>query len=226
MQSTNGNTIVGTNIGTAIDSTPMGNGGDGIFISGTSSYNTIGSTAANAAENVIAYNGPDGVYIASGYATAIRQNSIYGNDGLGIDSAPVRMATRWLRCSSQSNRFRLAQVSGSLQSTPNSQFTIESFGNATNDASGRDYLGSTSVQTNAAGVAGFSITASQLPAGVQYFTATATSLANNTSEFSNSLNFSNPLSAHKLYGYTSFPDTAEPDVGAEPARRIRTVSVD
>ena len=87
MQSTNGNTIVGTNIGTAIDSTPMGNGGDGIFISGTSSYNTIGSTAANAAQNVIAYNGPDGVYIASGYATAIRQNSIYGNDGLGIDLA-------------------------------------------------------------------------------------------------------------------------------------------
>lgn len=82
-----------------------------------------------------------------------------------------------------------------MQSTPNSQFTIELFGNATNDASGRDYLGSTSVQTNAAGVADFSITASQLPAGVQYFTATATSLANNTSEFSNSLNFSNPLSA-------------------------------
>ena len=88
-QPTSGNLVEGNFIGTnraGIDG--LGNGDAGIFFF-KASNNTIGGTAANAA-NVIAFNGRpdlslgDGVVIQYGTGDAILSNRIYHNGRLGI----------------------------------------------------------------------------------------------------------------------------------------------
>src|SRR4029078_7003101 len=82
-------------IGTDINGTAaIGNAAEGIFFGGSSesatpSNNTIGATAAGAA-NIIAFNNSNGVTLmpGSGLRNAIRGNSIFSNTngpGLGID---------------------------------------------------------------------------------------------------------------------------------------------
>src|SRR5262249_19782616 len=79
-----------------------------------------------------------------------------------------------------------ALVRGTLNSTPNTAFTIQFFSNSTCDPSGngegQTFVGSTAVTTNASSNASFSFPAS-LALG-QFITATATDPSNNTSEFS------------------------------------------
>jgi hypothetical protein len=79
-------TINGNYIGTAADATtPFGNLQQGIFIS--SSKNIIGGIAAGAG-NRIAYNGLGGIVLVGSNGSigdSIRGNSIYANDGPGID---------------------------------------------------------------------------------------------------------------------------------------------
>src|SRR5262249_20928500 len=75
------------------------------------------------------------------------------------------------------------QVSGTLTSRPNTTFTIEFFANYASGPSGRFFLGSLKVKTNAAGVASFTSSGLHPPAGARFITATATVPQNNTSEF-------------------------------------------
>jgi hypothetical protein len=75
-------------------------------------------------------------------------------------------------------------VSGTLTSQANTRFTLEFFANDANEPSGRYYLGSQSVTTNANGFAAFTYLGSLPPDGADFFAATATSPTNNTSEFS------------------------------------------
>ncbi len=77
------NKILGNLIGVSKDEASLGNGGEGIFLTG-SHKTTIGGGEGN--ENIIAWNGGAGVAIIQyGNNNEISQNSIYSNTSLGID---------------------------------------------------------------------------------------------------------------------------------------------
>ena len=99
--------------------------------------------------------------------------------------APTTSRTfRW--CLSRS----IAQtyIAGSLNSLPNATYTLDFYANAAADPSGygqgQRYLGSTSVTTDAAGNATFSVTLPSATASGEWVSATATDAGGNTSEFS------------------------------------------
>src|SRR5262249_49841849 len=73
-----GNRVQGNKIGTDVTGRQaLGNGGNGVFIVGArASDNTIGGTAAGAA-NTIAFNARDGVLVDGGVGNAIRRNAIF-----------------------------------------------------------------------------------------------------------------------------------------------------
>jgi len=184
LNGTSKNVIQNVKIGTDLSSSaPVGNGGNGIHIV-NSSDNLIGGTATNAA-NVIAHNGLDGVYVASGKNNGILRNSIEANLSQGIDlatgannnqPAPVITGTTGTSVN--------LTVNGTLTAKKNTNFTIELFASNNDDASGRVYLGTVTVKTNAAGVAQWQLTGISLPISADVLTATATDPNNNTSEFS------------------------------------------
>jgi hypothetical protein len=80
-----------------------------------------------------------------------------------------------------------ATISGTLNSTPNSTFAIDLFvsqiWDTTTYGEGQKYLGSTTVTTDASGNGSFTVTLGGVPAGWNYFAATATDSVGNTSEF-------------------------------------------
>ena len=81
------NVIQGNYIGTDDTGTiNLGNGRDGIRFGGGTENNTIGGTAASEG-NTIAFNAGIGLSFlpSAGTGNAIRSNSIFENDGLGID---------------------------------------------------------------------------------------------------------------------------------------------
>jgi hypothetical protein len=191
MQGTHGNTVVGSLIGTDVTGLlPLPNGGDGVFIS--DSYNNVigrasASTSGTAGgpANVIAFNGADGVFVDSGSGNVIRENSIYGNTLLGIDLAPWANMNQVPPVLTSVLMLPLStQVSGTLNSRPNTTFTIEFFANDANEPSGRIFLGSEMIRTNAAGFVAFAFNGPLLPDGASFVTATATDPLDNTSEFS------------------------------------------
>ena len=79
-------------------------------------------------------------------------------------------------------------MTGSLNSTPNTSFTLQFFSNASCDPSGhgegKTRLGSTTVTTNRGGHVRFSTGLPGVTAAGQVVTATATDPNNNTSGFS------------------------------------------
>ncbi len=197
-----GNVITGNHIGVDTNGTSFGNPGDGIRIEGDASGNSI-------TNNKLWYNGGIGVNVVSGIRNAILGNSIYLNGGLGIDlggdgkvtpndpvpdndvgpnnlqNFPVITSAMW---SSGNNGF--LDVMSRLESTPNTWFTIEWFGNNVCDPSdygeGEMLLLTYSFLTNGFGVleGGFGITPYARPPSPFYITATATDPDGNTSEFS------------------------------------------
>ncbi len=175
------------------------NGTDGVFTSdGTNA--TIGGTVAGAA-NIISANGESGVEVFSGTGNNIRQNSIFSNTGLGIDLAGDGITANDANDLDGGPNARqnfpvltfcrggaTTQVIGTLNSAPNTLFTIEFFLNAVCDPSGNGegetFIGSTTVTTNGSGNASFNVTFMVASGGGQFATATATDPNNNTSEFS------------------------------------------
>lgn len=184
LSGTSGNTVAGTLIGVnALNNAAMPNGGNGVNII-NSSGNTIGGTGATSA-NVIANSAANGVLVQSGNNNGILRNSIYGNTQLGIDlqpgannnqAAPVLTAV-----DIQPSGIK---ITGTLNSTANTQFTIQYFASDVAGSSGRVFLGSQTVTTNGAGLATLSFNAASPSAGAKFITATATNPNKNTSEFS------------------------------------------
>jgi hypothetical protein len=191
------NNLVGT---TADGSAALGNRGDGVYIDG--SDNVIGTPTTG---NTIAYNGGTGVTVAPSpldVRNAIRGNNIYLNGRLGIDLGDDGVTPNDpMDVDPGPNEFQnypvitsvtlsggTATISGTLNSTPNSTFALDFFASQIWDTStfgeGQKYLGSTTVMTDGAGNATFTATVSGVPAGWNYFAATATDAAGNTSEFS------------------------------------------
>lgn len=203
--------VQGNWIGVAVDgTTALGNKDAGIGIQGTDDA-LIGGTLPGAS-NLIAYNGTaafqqGGINIFSGLRNTIRSNEIHDNIGRGIrfftvdsqpppndpgdpDSGPNSLQNypELLLAGAGSGRTR---VRGTLNSAPNTTFTLEFFSNAAPDPSGFGEgqlpIGTVTVVTSASGTALLDLTLPVEVASGRYITATATDLAGNTSEFSNAV---------------------------------------
>jgi hypothetical protein len=193
---TEDNAIHGNYIGVEEDKvTPLANN-YGVFIAKGSNNNIIGGPGNG---NTIADNTHAGVAVTDkgSVDNTISQNSIYGNGGLGIDlgnmgaqsvnspggphSGPNAMQNypvlTNINVSGSSD-----VLNGTLNSTPNTSFTIEFFSSPSGDQ-GKNYLGSVSVATNSSGNATFMFTFTPSSAN-PYLTATATDANGNASEFS------------------------------------------
>jgi hypothetical protein len=196
--------VEGNLIGTDFSGTAsLGNAQDGVLIQSGLSPDSVGGTVIG---NVIAFNGavgvavgPDGNDASSG--DLITRNSIHDNGGLGIDlgsdgvtpndSADADTGPNGLQnfpvLTSAASNGGVLTVFGTLDSTPNTDFTVEVFSNSSCDSSGhgegQSFLGTVSVTTDAAGHATFQATV-PAPSGAAFVTATATDPAGNTSEFS------------------------------------------
>jgi hypothetical protein len=201
----NANLIEGNYIGTDVTGTHALSNGAGVIIE-YGSTNSIGGTTKGAG-NVIAFNQATGVIIVGDYAggvsNAIRENSIHdnysfvsplgidlGNDGVtpndphNPDNGPNRRQNYpVLKVASHTT----GTVTGTLNSAPNTKFSIEFFANKACDpygyGQGQTFLGALVVKTLPSGAAKFTATLKKLKAG-EFITATATDPESDTSEFS------------------------------------------
>jgi hypothetical protein len=189
--------IQGNYIGIASDGkTPLKNNGIGVYVGGGN--NTIGGLAAGAG-NAIAFSGRAGVWLWPSDGTriindAILSNSIYGrgpgiklgddgphlNDNLDADEGANHLQNFPI-ITSLTYMSDTYLVEGTLNSTPNTQFTIQLFGDGTDYLNPtRTFLRTITVTTDNNGNAPFS---TAVPAGPGDVDATATDPPGNTSEF-------------------------------------------
>jgi len=231
--SPSGNVVQGNYIGLAADgSTPLGNRVEGLSLGG--GFNTtVGGDIAGAG-NTIAFNGPTaeigvgtGVKVLGGNGNSIRGNSIFSNGRLGIDlgndgvtpndpgdgDLGANNLQNFAFITSVTSDSLQTTIAGTLNSTPNTTFTIDFYSNAACDSSGNGEgakpFGMSSITTDANGNGSFGVTLSiPLPPG-RVITATATDPVGNTSEFS-------PCDASKAMGSAQFSSasyTVIEDVG-------------
>jgi Calx-beta domain len=212
-----GNLVQGDFIGTdPTRSARLGNEVNGVLIATSAAGNQIGGPAAFLG-NTIAYNLRDGVRVESNgsIANSILSNLIFmngsaqpGGFGIGINLVgpndlpsgvtpntpgsphvgPNDLQSFPVLSLVTSNRSASTSVEGSLNSIPNTTFTLQFFSNPVLDPSGfgqgQFLLGTDTVRTDAAGDAVFSfLFNTPTPAG-RFVTATATDPTGNTSEFS------------------------------------------
>lgn len=229
-------TVQGNFIGTGVNGiSPLGNRLPGVIIFGGSSDNLIGGTTPGAG-NVIAFttgatidDGAGGFITLPGFGISIAndanaagdagggtslrnrisQNSIFANNGLGIDLSnlgimpdPTQGPTANDPCDTDpgANNFQnfpvltsfsesagAATIQGTLNGTANTTYTLEFFsgtaGHPSGYGEGQTYLGSITATTDGNCNASFSFTG-LLPPGQDFVTATATDPDGNTSEFS------------------------------------------
>ncbi|HWB13392.1 MAG TPA: MBG domain-containing protein [Pirellulales bacterium] len=184
------NQITNNFIGTQADGiSPLGNGGPGVVIDGGSNGNTIGSQPKTG--NTIAYNAGPGVKIAQGIDNLIESNSIFANQGLGIELASGGNANESQSApvlASAASYGGETFVSGTLTSTPMSSFKIDFYAtdqaNQSGGPQGQSLLGSVNVTTDSNGQASFDATLAASAATGSLITATASLNDNETSAFS------------------------------------------
>ncbi|MGH9941600.1 MAG: SBBP repeat-containing protein, partial [Pyrinomonadaceae bacterium] len=194
---TDDNEVIGNFIGTDLSAqVARGNAGNGVFINGNN--NSI-SGNGDGSPVLIANNG-DGITIAGGTGNLIFDTRTFNNAGLGIDLGPdgvtpndandtdtgANNLQNFPVITSVVNSGGLTTINGTLNSTPNSLFTIQYFANQTCDASGNGEGESLSfvneIVTDASGNATFSDQVETF-AGA-FITAIIYDLDGNTSEFS------------------------------------------
>ncbi len=197
----NQNELLGNLIGTDITGTaPLGNG-VGVFVTG--SNKTIGGTGSGEG-NIIAFNSESGVLlddVEGGTGLTIRGNSFHDNGGLGIDlggdgvtandSGDSDTGVNGLQNFPELTTViggSSTQVSGRLNSSAQTTFTLDFYASAMADPSGfgegSRYLGPTMVTTDSSGNVDFTITIPAATTSSEVVTATATDSSGNTSEFS------------------------------------------
>ena len=201
----NNNTLQGNYIGTDSTGTiSMGNAWRGV--TSYASNNLIGGTQSGAG-NLIAYNASGGVEVNSNVSgNQILCNSIYGNTQIGIDlgnnsvsmndsgdvdTGPNNQQNYPVLLTATCSNTQI-HITGSLNSTTNTNFRIEFFANTTADAlgygEGQRYLGFANVSTDASGNATITATLDALVADGESISATATNLTtNDTSEFAQNI---------------------------------------
>lgn len=205
----NGTLIFANRIGTNFaEQNGLGNGLAGVHLIASNDVR-IGSTVPDSG-NVIAFNGrlqaAAGILIdSSSIRNPILGNSIFSNNGLGIDlngdgpdfndpgdgDTGGNNKQNFPTITSASTAAGRTIVQGSLNSTPNTTFLLQFFSNPAPDASGRgegrQLIGSISVSTNASGQAAFNQTLDEPTIVGHVLSATATTEPTdqgNTSEFS------------------------------------------
>ena len=197
-KASSGNQVQGNLIGTAANGVnPLGNVQHGVSLSVNATNNAIGGTTGTSqggpctgACNVIAHNGGAGIATTTNPAGAdnpVRSNSIFSNNGLGIDLFPVGQVAGNLPVLTSATS-GMTTIEGTLSGPALANFTVEFFANAACDPSnhgeGEIFIGSTFFSIPPSGTASFSVTVSApVPAG-QFITATVTDASGNTSEFS------------------------------------------
>ncbi len=201
-------------IGTDSDGRNDDNEGNRINGNGTAGVHIAAGSNNSVAGNVLAFNGAAtaqrngaGIFIGSGTGNLLARNAIFDNLGLGIDLqtqtttlqsitrndnadadvGPNNLQNYPLLSGALTDGSRLT-IGGSLNSTPESTFTLDFFTNSRCDPSGhgegQTYLGSSAATTDAAGNATLQVDlATPAPVG-SYVTATATDSEQNSSEFS------------------------------------------
>lgn len=202
--------FIGTDVTGAL---PIGNTGDGI----RAAVDQVGGI--NAGEgNTIAFNGGNGlvvIFLAT-VPTTILSNSIFSNGGLGIDINGDGVTVND-PCDADSSKFDLQNfpvltsvsrtsdntiIEGTLNSTPNTAFTIQFFSNTACDPSGfgegERLIGSISVTTGDSCDTNFVATFPNTSVSGSFITATATDSDNSTSEFSQCVAVTNPNSSQAI----------------------------
>lgn len=190
-------------LGNFIGTDPSGqaaapNQGNGITV--LSFFNAIGGTVSGAG-NIIAFNSQYGIVVDTGYENAIRENSIFNNDGGGIlltNGANLNQPAPVLTTAYRPTPATI-EVDGALTVPPNEDptrsYDVEIFATPPGAPAGQGqiFMGSLNVVPNAAGIAPF-VFRSALASGAGYsFTATATNHDfSNTSAFSNAIAISSP----------------------------------
>ncbi len=187
---------------------------------------TIGGTAAGAG-NIIAFNGGYGVAIYPGTTgTTIRYNAIFSNGGAGIELAYPSLLPNTPDGANNTpiiTSVGAGTITGTLNAAPNGTYILDFYANLASDDSasasqGRDYLTSTTVQTNAAGDAVFSVPFTPIPS-LPIFTATATSAFGTTSQFSPPVGYGLTATGLTLTATTgvAFTGTVASFTSADPA---------
>ncbi|MBK6326389.1 MAG: PKD domain-containing protein [Chloroflexi bacterium] len=237
--------IIGNRIGVGADGvTPLGNGYNGLFLSGND--NAIGGTGPGEA-NIIAHNGATPYYSGvrvgnTGLRNAIRGNHIYANSQLGIDlrwpdgvnindaddpdTGGNNLQNYPVITFAQAYANGTTVIQGTLDSNPNTTFTLDFYYSSEADPSGYGegevYLGAATTTTDAEGDATFDVT---LPVTIppnQFVTATATHADGSTSEYSLALPAGGVLdvpiqgltAVHTTSGYSNDPVTFAASISA------------
>lgn len=190
-----GVTVQGNMVGTAANGLDALGNGQGIVING--SHNLIGGSTASAG-NIVAFNATIGVVVRDGTGNSILSNSIYSNPTINLSLDPAGRVIpndigdgdigpnnkqNFPAIESVAIANNSASIKGNLNSTPNTQFTIQFFSESQSPTDSRQtYLGSTNVTTNGSGDASF-MAVVPVPSPDVRINATATSAAGDTSEF-------------------------------------------
>ena len=201
-----GTRVLGNRIGTTVSGKgALGNATEGVFIVGGASDNLIGD-GTTAGANTIAFNGRDGVSVFDSTSTGneVSRNSIFSNAGLGIDlgGEGEDLATNFSNpndsgdtdpgpnglqnkptITSAKTSSTGTTVAGTLNSVPNMTFVVSFYANPSGGDEGKRFLGKLSVNTDRNGNAPFTEKVLAKVSG-NTVTATATSAAGDTSEFS------------------------------------------
>ncbi len=218
-----GTTVTGNRIGTGINGTSsIPNDRDGVRLDNAYS-NTIGGVAAAPGPigtgNTIAFNGNNGVSVIGGFSNPILRNSIYSNNGLGIDLNDDGVTLNdLLDTDSGGNDLQnfpdltsavstggTTTVTGTLTSASSTLYRVEFFSDAGDPSGfgeGRFFLGSMDVMTDSSGTMNFTAVLPMAAAPGRVISATATDPSGNTSEFSNDV----PLLADLVLTKTDDPD--------------------
>lgn len=200
--------IQGSLIGVQRDGvSPLGNGGDGVFVTGSSGHMVGGPSIGQG--NVIRSNRGDGVDIIAIHSPSldlvphgvqVLGNSISGNSGLGIDlggdgytpndpvpdkdAGPNHLQNRPKVISAVAGSANTT-IKGQLKSRRDRPYRIEVFQGVAGDPEGRAYLGYVLVSTGADGIATWTFKPGARLALGTIITATATDIGRgDTSEFS------------------------------------------
>ncbi|MBI3949052.1 MAG: hypothetical protein HY314_01150 [Acidobacteria bacterium] len=179
-------------------------GGPGFYYCGgvTNAFGGGGSGNIVISNSIFSNYAGAGIAFSTGSIT-VSSNSIFGNTGLGIDlGAPLGVTPNdpgdgdsgannlqnFPELTSASVSTRGTTIEGTLNSTPDTSFTLEFFWNNTCDPSGfgegQSFIDSRVVRTDGGGVASFRFTFSTKVFQGKLITATATDPSGNTSKFS------------------------------------------
>ncbi|HEX8219737.1 MAG TPA: S-layer homology domain-containing protein [Chloroflexia bacterium] len=208
----NSNLIQGNHIGTGIAGyEALGNGRSGVQIGAAGPENIVGGMEAGAG-NLIAFNAERGLNVVEpnvplGYPIDIKgaaalSNRIWSNGGLGIDLGAdgvtpndpgdgddgANHLQNFPVLSAASSNGGTTVVTGTLNSTAGTTFTLQFFASDAQDPSGygegQYFLGSYQATTDGAGNVSFVATLPVATSEGRYITATAIDPKGNNSEFS------------------------------------------